>query len=42
MTSAPDSAALHINIYPTGRDPKPGAKLIRGFARQHREHGSTP
>ena len=32
----------HIKIYSTGRNPEFGAKLIYGFIRRHREHGSTP
>jgi hypothetical protein len=32
----------HIKIYSTGRNPEFGAKLIHGFIRRHREHGSTP
>lgn len=31
----------HIKIYSTGRTPEFGAKLIHGFIRRHREHGST-
>ena len=31
----------HIKIYSTGRNPEFGAKLIHGFVRRHRDHGST-
>jgi hypothetical protein len=31
----------YIKIYSTGRNPEFGAKLIRGFTRKHRDHGSA-